>query len=289
MNKVQDEINGLTLANQIRLERAVHSGSFLLVEGSDDAKLFNKFCDDTECSIIICTGRDKLLEALTILEEEGFAGALGFADKDFNEFVGCPPYNGTVVFTDENDIEIMILCSSALGNVLHEYGVKNKITSTVSSEGKQIFELIFEAASFIGALRMMSQLKSWNLSFNGMKYRFLKQSTYFLDEKKSVHHILVRSDKSSQLSELDIINQVRDQVAANAHPKALCCGHDCLRILGRALHRKFGSTNEFNNDNGAKDLGRILRLAYGFDFFRETNAYKEIRKWETNSGFKVLQ
>ena len=289
MNRIRDEIDEWTLANQIRLEREAHDGSFLLVEGSNDAKLFSKFCDHSQCSIIICFGKDRLLKTLTVLKGKNFSGVLGFADKDFMKFVGCPLYEGSVVFSDENDIEMMILCSPALDSVLREYGTRNKIASTEDVESKPVCDLIFEAASFVGALRLNSQLESWYLSFDGMVYQFVDRDSYLLDENRTVQHVIARSRARLPLTDTEIVDHVRRQMTDNGLPKVLCCGHDCVRILGKAFQRKIGNTNQFNGKEGAKNLERNLRLAYEYDFFRETNAYKEIRQWERASGFKVLQ
>lgn len=289
MSSIKEEISGETIANDVRLQRATHKGSFLLVEGSDDANLFKKFSDSQQCSIIVCLGRRRLLEAITVLEKAAFSGALGIADKDFADFVGFPTFEGKVVFTDENDIEIMILCSPALDNLLGEFGAKDRVSAIVESGGKQVCDLVFDAASFVGALRLVSQVEGWSLSFEGMTYQFIDLNSYCFDESKTVRHVLGRSKRRPCMTNDEILTRVQEQVSQIDMAKKLCCGHDCLRVLGKALKKKFGNTNEFNGAGRAKTLGRILRLAYDFDFFRQTNACQEIRKWETVTGFKVLQ
>ena len=289
MNSIQEEISGTTIAGEIRLERAVHDGSFLLVEGSNDAKLFKKFCDPQECSITICFGRERLLEAITTLDRIHFAGALGIADRDFSELLSNPEFEGKVVFTDENDIEIMILCSPALDNLLNEFGAEDQISDIVNAGGKPVCEQIFNAASFLGTLRLLSQVEGWSLKFEGMTYQFIDRNSYSLDEPRTVEHVVGRSQQRPNMTGDEILTKIRDQLSKIDSPKKLCCGHDCVRVLGRALRRKIGKTSEFDNNNGAKILGHILRLAYEFDFFQQTSAYQEIRKWETLTGYNVFQ
>ena len=289
MSSIKKEISGTIIANEVRLQRATHKGSFLLVEGNDDEKFFEKFCDPQQCSIFVCLGRGRLLEAITALGMTDFPGALGIADRDFSEFVNFPSFEGKVIFTDENDLEIMILCSPALDNLLGEFGAKDRVSAIVASEGKQVCDLVFDAASFVGALRLVSQVEGWSLSFEGMTYQFIDPNSYCLDESETVKHVLGRSKQRPSMTNDEILTRVREQVSQVDLAKKLCCGHDCLRVLRKALRKEFGHTNEFNNDGRAKTLGRILRLAYDFDFFRLTNAYQEIRKWETVTGFKVLQ
>ncbi len=249
------------MANQIRLEGALHDGSFLLVEGSSDANLFRKFCDADRCSIIVCIGRKNLIEAITILENSGFRGALGLADKDFSDLIGYPAHKGSVVYSDENDIEIMILCSPALENVLREFGVKDRVNA-VEASGKDVCDLIFEAASFCGAFRYLSKRDSWYLKFSGMTYRFNHQSSFKLDKLRTVQHVVSRSQKRPKETEVNILKLIKIELDRIEEKKSLCCGHDCVRILGRALQRELGNTNKFNNPKGAETLERVLRLVY---------------------------
>ena len=288
MSSIYDGIDGTSIANQIRLERADYVGSFLLVEGDSDSNLFERFCDKNTCSIVICLGQENLLRALSELELGGFCGVLGFADRDFSKFLSYPDFRGTVVFSDENDVEIMILCSTALDNILREFGDRASIATITKSENKEVCELIFEAASFIGTLRLISQKEDWSLSFKGMKYKFKPNNSYLLDEIKTIKHIVGRSCVRPSLSEDKILARVKEFLSKCNERKNLCSGHDCMRILGKALKSKLGSENQFDNENGAKTLERILRLAYDYDNFRKTRAYRKIRKWEKRSGYKTL-
>ena len=284
-----DALDGISLANQVRLERAGHEGSFLLVEGSSDAKLFDRLCDQEQCSIVVCMGKENLFDAISALNESEFSGAIAIADRDYAEVLGLPIRERNVIVSDENDIEIMILSSPALDHVLREYGVADRISAVLEREGRSVRELVFRAACFVGALRLLSQMEAWNLSFDEMKYRFVDNNSYFLDEMKTVRHILGRSKRRPEIPEVEVLERARGKCAAAEDEKDLCCGHDCLRVLGRGLRRHFGNTNRFNNDAGCVDLGRILRLAYEFAYFRRTRVYHEVRAWEEESGFLVLQ
>ena len=288
MTSIQSEIDGTIIANQVRLERANFDGSFLLVEGSGDAKFFARFCDSEKCSIIVCSGREWLLDAITILAKKGFQGALAIADRDFSEFLGFPEFDGEVFFTDDNDIEIMILSSPALDNVLREFASEDKVSALVEAEGRRVCEYIFDAARFLGTLRLCSQAQELGLSFDGMNYRFANQNSIVFDEVRTLRHVLARSRECTQMTEEEILTYVKVQVAGKDGTKSLCRGHDCLRVLGRALRKKLGTTNEFNSEKGSKLLGGILRVAYEFEFFEETCIYHGVREWEDNTGFQVF-
>lgn len=294
MNSILKETDDNSIANQVRLERAVHLGSFLLVEGDSDSKLFGEFVDKEACSIVNCKGRPKLLDALTKLEIKGIQGVLGFADRDFSEILGYPSCKGTIVFTDENDIELMILCSNALNRFLVEYGNSERISEITNSENRQVCDLIYDAGRFIGTLRLISQKEDWSLKFSGMKYEFIDftpKNPFFVDEVKMIRYIVDYTDSNMRpgLSDDQILAQITEILTNCTEPKKLCSGHDCIRILGKALKRILGSKNQFVNEKGARELERILRLTYDYETFQETRAYSEIRKWEKQSGFTTLR
>ena len=287
MSSVKKGINGYSIANTIRLQRTKCEGSFLLVEGENDKKMFNGFCEESVCRITICFGKENLLEAITELNRTKFCGALGFADRDFAQVINMQHFEGNVVFTDENDIEVMILCSTALDTVLNNYGSQNKIPKETLSRGKSVRELIFRSASVVGFLRLLSQKNEWSLSFEDMDYKFASSSSYDLDEAKTVEHVLSRSKKNMDKS--NIVADIRNRRSEAVPYKDLCCGHDCIRVLGRAFKSKLGSDNDFNNEKGAKKLQKILRVSYHFELFQQSVACNKIREWEETAGFIILK
>jgi hypothetical protein len=68
-------IDGYYVAAQIRMLRQVHKGTVLILEGETDARIFDRFIDLNACRIEIGCGKSNVLEALDLLEDEGFPGA----------------------------------------------------------------------------------------------------------------------------------------------------------------------------------------------------------------------
>lgn len=288
MNSIANSIDGVSIANQIRLERAHHAGSFLLVEGSGDAKVFRGFCDQEECSIVVCLGKDKLVEEIGELEASRFAGALGFMDRDFGEFIGYPNVIGDVVYSDENDMEMAILCSTALDKILREFGNGDAISRSVCVSGKSIRETIFSSASVVGALRLVAQEHQLPLRFDGMKYKFKRRNSCIIDEKLTVQHIFGRSRGRGGVNEDDLLSAVRGHLSGDKDLKLLCSGHDCVRVLGRALKKEFGNSDHFDSDEGAKMLEGVLRISYDLRDFQSTGAYSRMCNWEVDRGFTIF-
>lgn len=74
---LRQELNAYTVANDIRLNRQQHRGSFLIVEGPDDARLMRKFID-TSCQLVVAFGYDQVSGAIGILEADGLISLTAF-------------------------------------------------------------------------------------------------------------------------------------------------------------------------------------------------------------------
>ncbi len=288
MSTVRDEITGQTLANEVMLERASHSGSFFLVEGSSDANLFKGFTNSDHCSIVVCIGWGNLVQAINILTNMGCKEILGFCDRDYRDMTDYPEYNGFIVFTDENDLETQIICSEALEKVLNEYGTEDRVVAELAKEGVSSSELLLRWSQATGALRLSSAQNGWNLKFDGMKYKFIDINSPELCPVETVQYVFSRTTKNGLPSIAAIQDIVKNCIATTNNNK-LANGHDCVAVLGRALRNRFGNTNQFNSPKRQKDLAKILRISYEFAFFQKTLSFQKIRNWEHTTGYTVLK
>lgn len=233
-------------------------------------------------------GKENLIKAVTKLETENFAGALAIADKDLDDFVGYDEYEGIIVFTDEPDVETQILASSALKNILLEYGSKHKIKSELGEDLNSAHLKIAEWISPVSGLRLAAKENGWSLKFSGMTYQFEDSYSPSLCPKRTVQHILAQSqDMAGHLTVASTLDAVNAS-CRNRNTWQYSHGHDCVRALARSLKRLLGSTNEFSGDKGATALEKIIRLSYDLAEFRLTNMYKQIRLWERATGYIVL-
>jgi hypothetical protein len=108
------------IAEEIRLERKVHRGSFLLLEGITDIKRFVPFIDEKECSLVNCYGRRKAIEAIKILYEEGFPGALGAIDADFDRIDGGLELHEGLVYSESHDFDLDWAQPTVVGKYLNQ-------------------------------------------------------------------------------------------------------------------------------------------------------------------------
>lgn len=111
--------NAHGIANRLRiLRKDVHSGSFLLVEGHEEKKLYSIFVDRDARKIEIAHGKPNVQGALAILEGESFKGLLALVDTDFDALEGRAVASPNLLRSDTHDLETMLLASPALDKVL---------------------------------------------------------------------------------------------------------------------------------------------------------------------------
>ena len=241
MVSLSELIDGVSIANNVRLQRPSHKGSFLLVEGSTDARVMKGFSESASCIIVVCVNRSNLIDAMNELGKSECPGIIALPDRDYATFTGFPRVEGKVVYTDENDLELKILHSSALSEVLEAFGSKAKVDKTTKENKRDIVELLCESASVVGTLRLMSHKGAWNLRFEEMTYQFKGGNSFYLDERATVKHLLGRNQMWGKLDQDALVSEVENRDQLGRQHKELCNGHDCMHVLGRALRSAIGN------------------------------------------------
>src|SRR5229473_6176198 len=108
------------LANEVRLKRSQHKGSFLIIEGPDDSRFYRRFINDKECHPLVAFEKQSVIAAIRLLDADGFNGALGLVDTDFDLLDGVTIPTPNLIRGECHDLEAMLVSSPALEAVLHE-------------------------------------------------------------------------------------------------------------------------------------------------------------------------
>jgi hypothetical protein len=279
---LQDEITAGSVAAEALLLRAAAMKTIRVVEGSEDARLFENFIDASGCDIVIAYGKDNALEALSILEESGFAGVICIVDADFWHVHGFPSLSPNVVWTDDHDLDVMLVRSPACEKVVRELSSKEKMEKLVRT-GRTIREVILEAAAPISFALMFSLQNGFALKFEGLDYGFVDRNTMTVNVPRMVQEIKDKSQKPA-LDNDPIIEFVNTSMRGGGDLFKICNGHDLRALLARALQRLIGTARQI--DANADEMGRKLRLAYERDFLAMTALYDAVKAWERrNSPF----
>jgi len=280
---MKNAITPYRIANQIRLRRSAHLGTFLIVEGGSDKRVYERFVDCSKCEFSIAYGKENAVEALHLLEKDHFEGVLAIVDTDFWILEGKLRSSPNLIWTDYHDLEMMLLNSRALEKVLSERGSEEKVIKL----GENIRTILFESGMVIGYLRWASLQFNYSLTFEELNFsKFVNKETLSVDVLKLIKTVKDHSQKHL-LTEKDIQDSLEKLKNDSHDPLYVCCGHDLISILSIGLCKLLGSckSSEVKPDT----LEIELRLAYEDSFFRSTQLYLSIREWEENNKpYQVL-
>jgi hypothetical protein len=110
------------IENEVRMQRQLHAGSFLVVEGDDDHRFWSSRVATCCCELVIGDGKPNVLGALERLDRTAIDGVLGIVDDDFDALEGRVLPSPNLVVTETHDLECLLLRSPALNRVLAELG-----------------------------------------------------------------------------------------------------------------------------------------------------------------------
>lgn len=271
------------IANKIRLRREISSSTFLLVEGSSDKVFYERFIDKEVCELEIAAGKIRVINVLDILDKSMFSGVLGIVDADFDRLETSIHNRSNLLRTDTHDLETMLIKSPALDKVVREFGSEDKIAKF----DIDVRTALVKAGISIGYLRWISQCDRLDLTFNGIKFsKFINEQSLSIDEAKMIQEVKNKSQALS-LGNIDIEQRLAKQKSDDHDCWQVCCGHDLVQVLSLGLRKAIGTMK--SSDIEPDSLERSLRLAYEEIYFRQTQLYLDICKWESeNISFQVF-
>jgi hypothetical protein len=259
----------------------------MIVEGPLDKRVYANLVDPDQCRIVIAHGRANLFEALQILEDDEFPRVLAIADSDFDRLGGFPSPSANVWLTDFHDLECMMAASPALGKVLGEFGIPERMAAFERRVGCSIAETLVKGAATIGYLRWLSLREDLGLNFEEVTFSRFLDRDYLQVDVQSLLKTIKDHSKKHQLDDSWILSEL-DALTNPSHDSwQLACGHDILEILSFGLRRTLATRRAA--EVGRQSLERSLRLAYESRYFVKTRLYRSIRAWErANQPYRVL-
>ena len=284
------------IANSI-MQNKSFKGYYLLVEGPKDSKLYGKFFNQEHLSIKEAFGNQKVQDIFNLLTERGFDRKLGIIDSDFRKITGEEIDVDGIFMTDYHDIEVMILKTKALDDVLQLFCSQTKIKKFERKEGISIRDKILDIGKEIGYLKLANKIYDLGLVFKPknpegkqIKYKnFVCDSKldYLGDEPLITACINYSVNKSQNLKSKEEIIENLDKIKREEYIlEQLVNGHDLSNILFILIKKIFKSNNQMlSSFNSIEDS---LTLAYDFNDFKETELYEKIKNWSIQKNIVIL-
>jgi len=163
MNSLQNSINyNDTVCQIIQTTRSPswNNRVFVLLEGSDDWRIYPKFFDGSRVTLEYTGWKGQVLPSLKTVDRYNVI-AIGICDADFQNLQNIAPGCSNLFFTDCHDIEMTMLKTvHILVNALTEYGLQK--------EANTILQDAMGETEFYAYTRWYSKYNTVGLKFKGL-------------------------------------------------------------------------------------------------------------------------
>ncbi|MDO4810434.1 MAG: DUF4435 domain-containing protein [Eubacteriales bacterium] len=277
INDMQKLVDPATILSEARMMYTDCNMIYILIEGNSDKRFF-KALIDPQPNIFLkpVAGWEQVYKIIELSHQEGYKPILGIIDRDYHALIedGITE-SDQLLFTDKNDIEMMLFSSKALEKFLFVCGDEQKLKTQTDLRTP-----ITTAASLIGALRAISLYNHYNLDFDRFECKnFVDRNTLAADCNKLTEKILQRTRSNGgqitvQCDEL--ISKITEFIQKYS-ADSLCNGHDVLEILAIAMTKFYSSSsaNQYTADN----LFDYLLVGYSVEEFKCSRLSKGIENW----------
>lgn len=260
--------------------------SILLLEGDKDARVFERFIDSSACDIEIGFGKQNVLGALDLLEEEGFQGAIGIIDADFDRLLGATYAIENVCVTDVHDLDLMIFGSLALDRYLREHVDRDLFGKLYQSDIDLLRSEILSKSLRLAYCRFVSERDGLRIYFKDLRHdEFISVDDLTVALSDLTKNLIRRSHTRCTVSQLERLVALEE--SKNHDPWQITNGHDVAAFLGIGLRRMIGSKKVHQTWSSEVEAG--LRLAFDWAAFEATSLHRSVREWEAeNKPFRIF-
>lgn len=262
------------IAQEIRLSRQVHKGTFLLLEGQTDVDRFVEYIDEIECSFVNCYGRHNATRATKILSEEGFPGIVAIVDADFDRVLGRLEEHENIIYSENHDLDMDWLKTNAFGRYLRQAGDQDKIDAIGSVDG--VFQRIIDSLCGLSSLRLINVKRSIRFKLQNLKLENF-YAPFQINTRLLAEDVFFGRDASdARIGELARL--INKHAADDFDPLQMTNGHDFCSALGLCLRDAIGSRRVAQT--WGSEVEMHLRLALNDNDFRATSVFRDILRWE---------
>lgn len=293
---MEEFITNERIANSI-MQNKSFKGYYLLVEGPKDTKLYSKFFSADNVSIKEAFGNQRVQDIFNILTDRGFDKKLGIIDSDFRKITGDEVDIDGIFMTDDHDIEVMIMKTKALNDVVRVFCSQARVQTFERDNDISIKDKIFSLGKEVGYLKLANKTFDLGLVFkpkspegNHLKYKnfICDKSLEFLGADKMITTANNYSiNKSPKIESVEVITEKLNETKETDYKlEQLANGHDLSQILYILMKKVLRSRNRMLQDHNSVEDS--LTLAYSLNDFKETDLYKDIQNWTEEREIELL-
>jgi hypothetical protein len=254
------------------------------LEGDTDIKRFDRYVDDADCATVNCYGRKNAIEAIELLYEDGFPGAVAIVDADFDRLTGKLTAHEGIIYSEAHDLDLDWTRPNIIGRYLAEVGDKAKCGAHGSVE--DIIARILDGLKPVSVTRFLNHQKQIAYKVSDINVSdcfsgFAVDLDFYVD--------LVTKGRAASDAAKDALKQkIQAALAKSYDLYQLTNGHDFHCALGACLRADLGSRAV--PQTWGKEVEAHLRLAFDDADFKALSIFQAIREWiRDNAPIRVLR
>lgn len=294
---MEEYITPERMANAI-MQDSTYDRYYLLVEGNKDYLLYSRFVSEENIRIKEAFGCSKVIDVFNILSSRGFDRKIAIIDSDFRKILNSNINIDGIFQTDDHDIEVMIMKTSAMYDVIKIYCTKDKIDNYQKTVKRDVRGHLFELALELGKLKLSNKIHDFGLIFKPKRkndpqinYKLIfdtKNNLNFAGIETLIDLIIKYSrDKSERIENCKVIAEKVGSVNVDEYDiSQLINGHDLTNLLFLFIKKILTSKKPLVDYNDIEDS---LTLAYDSSDFIKTDLYKNIDSWAKKVGVSILK
>ena len=270
-------IDAASILSEARMMWESYRDAYVLVEGETDRTFYSALLGAIpHIQFRALNGWENVSNTINLAMKASFSHVLGIIDRDYHAIANDGIEEHTqLAFTDSNDIEMMLITSSAYDKFLKVCGSNAKVDSY-----QDIRAPVLTAAFPLGILRALSLLNGYNLYFDGIACKdFITKDDLLTNIDTLIEKVFQRTRSSGTkvtVSNEDAKRQIIDMQTLG-NPLDFCNGHDVLDILSLAMTKAFASASA--NEYSPESIFNYLLMGYHRTEFEKSALYGKFDTW----------
>ncbi len=251
---------------------------FVVIEGTDDQKLYGYFLDDNKIVFYVAQSCYYVVNILKKLNTNNQFNKrlIGIKDADFDHILNIQNQIPNLFVTDKHDKEMSSICNETEKRLHSEYNIPQN-TNLISDAKNELLNLSF--------LRLYNEQNSIGINFKNLCIQKIYTGKVPIILKVCVDHVKTICNNSSlpqYPSDTDVQNLI-NSYNNNIDFDQITRGHDLEYALLYKIKEITNNKAKVSIDN----IKLIFNLCYNFTQFKKSQLFKEMDNWMNTNGHEL--
>lgn len=270
VNSIWDNIDINATIAEIQIAKNHPNIIIVVVEGSDDIRLFNPLLCSSVYLINAKTGKTSVEKIVVQFPEKN---VIGIRDKDYQKYPIC----NKVFYCDYCCSEMMIIAQNSCFDRVYSSLYNGKI-----SDPKELRLYCLRRLEFISKLRKCNEENDWGIKFDGIQI-----GKYYCDNIEKMKEIII-----DRLKSINPGNSIFPEAIQTVEKIPKCYdindyleitnGHDFLSLLMDVCKK------EGYHNLSLDTVKNTVKSTFGINEFKNTSLYYNLKAYQINCNINIV-